>query len=78
MTMYEIKEKLKEQAEVYSRWSENPTEEDFISWIGYDPRWMADFTDQPDGEPMTEAECKEIDRIIKSAWNEFLNERGGE
>lgn len=43
--------------------------EAFIQHVEYEC-WMDDFTDSPEGEPMTEAECDAINEALREVWEE--------
>ena len=45
--------------------------ERFSAELGWED-WMEDFTDEPEGEPATECESEDIDRVIREAWEEVF------
>lgn len=60
----EVKNNLVEEVKKYSK-DEFQLFCDEYGWAD----WMNEFTEAKDGEPISELECKEIDKILKEAFN---------
>lgn len=41
---------------------------DFVADVGWED-WMCDFTEAQDGEPITEEEAEEIDKVLKKLFD---------